>query len=192
MFNNLAKDIAFHLIKNKIVDIEKREVYVYGLEVILLNAALLIVAMGISLLFGAFMHFVTFLVVFLPLRIFAGGYHAKTSERCLILSAILYTATHVLVHFYPLLYRSIFAIVSGVIFAVVIFVFVPLVNKNNELNAEQVKRNRLIARVLLAVNVGLFAVCYWQGWVVASSVVVFLGFVCLLLVWGRVMARGDV
>lgn len=40
MFHNLAVDIAFLLIKNKIVDIQQRDVYVYGLEVILLNGSL--------------------------------------------------------------------------------------------------------------------------------------------------------
>ena len=37
MFHNLAVDIAFLLIKNKIVDIEQRDIYVYGLEVIITN-----------------------------------------------------------------------------------------------------------------------------------------------------------
>jgi accessory gene regulator B len=191
MFTNLAKDIAFLLIKNKVVDIKKRDVYVYGLEVIILNFTLLAIALGISLLSGAFMHFVMFVVVFLPLRVFAGGYHAKTSERCLVLSTLLYSATVAIVRLFPLLYESIYATSAGIIFAAVIFALAPLVSKNNELNESQVKRNRLITRVLLIVNIGLFAVCYWQGWTIASSAIVLVGFVCVLLVFGKIMGKFE-
>ena len=43
MFHNIAEDIAFLLITHKIIDINERDVYMYGPEVILLNGSLLIV-----------------------------------------------------------------------------------------------------------------------------------------------------
>ena len=76
MFDNLAEDIAFLLIKNKIVSIDEREVYVYGITVFLLNASLLLITLIMSLLFGEFIHFAAFVIFFIPLRLFAGGYHA--------------------------------------------------------------------------------------------------------------------
>ena len=89
MFRNLAEDISFLLIKNKIVEIEKREIYIYGLEVILLNGGLLITFLIISLLCGEMINFLAYLIFFLPMRLFSGGYHAETSERCFILSTII-------------------------------------------------------------------------------------------------------
>lgn len=84
MFRNLAEDIAFLLIKHKILDIEQRDIYIYGLEVILLNGGLVLMFLTISLLFGVMINFWAYLIFFLPIRIFSGGYHAKTSVpvRC--------------------------------------------------------------------------------------------------------------
>jgi len=191
MFRNLAKDITFFLVKNKIVDIEKREVYVYGLEVILLNTVLIAILMGVSLLFGAIIHFIAFLVFFFPLRIFAGGYHAKTSEKCLVLSTILYTASLVAVQLFPLLYNSVYAMAAGGVFMIIIFIFAPLVNKNNELNVKQIKRNRLITRLLLIIDLVLLGICYWQGFTVASSGIVLIGLVCVLLLLGKALTKFE-
>ena len=84
MFHNLAVDIAFLLIKNKIVDIEQRDIYVYGLEVILLNGSLLIVFLIASMLCEAMLNFWAYLILFLPIRSFSGGYHAEKSESCFV------------------------------------------------------------------------------------------------------------
>lgn len=189
MFRHLAKDIAFILIKNKIVDIEQRDVYVYGLEVFLSNASLLIIFLVISLLSSTFMHFVAFLAFFFPLRIFAGGYHAKTSEKCFALSTVMYAASLAVIRFMPLLYKSVYAMAAGIVFAVIIFIFAPLVNKNNELNGKQIKRNRIIARIILIADLVAFIACCVLDFEIASSEIVFVGIVCFLLLVGKFEAR---
>ena len=115
MFRNLAEDIAFLLIKHKIVDIEQREVYIYGLEVILLNGGLLIAFLIISLLCGGMINFWAYLIFFLPIRIFSGGYHAETSERCFILSTIMYGISVTVTKFLPILYMDFYCKFSGII-----------------------------------------------------------------------------
>lgn len=101
MFHNLAEDIVFLLIKHKIVDIGQRDIYIYGLEVILLNGGLLLVFLSMSLLCNVMINFWSYLIFFLPLRIFSGGYHAKTSERCFVLSTIMYGSTIIAAKFLP-------------------------------------------------------------------------------------------
>lgn len=185
MFHNLAVDIAFLLIVNKIVDIQQRDIYVYGLEVILLNGSLLIVFLIASLLCGAMINFWAYLIFFLPIRIFSGGYHAKSSESCFVLSTIMYGLSIAITVFFPLLYQNWKWIIAGVISILVILVLSPMVNENNPLTESQQKRNRIIVCILLAADLVVFILSYNFNWRIASNVLVFIVFDALLLLIGK-------
>ena len=188
MFHNLAVDIAFLLIKNKIVDIQQRNIYVYALEVILLNGSLLIVFLIASLLCGAMINFWAYLIFFLPIRIFSGGYHAKSSENCFVLSTIMYGLSIAITVFFPLLYQNWKWIIAGVISILVILVLSPMVNENNPLTESQQKRNRIIVCILLAADLVVFILSYNFNWRIASNVLVFIVFDALLLLIGKVIS----
>lgn len=185
MFHNLAVDIAFLLIKNKIVDIQQRDVYVYGLEVILLNGSLLLLFFITSLLCGAMTNFWAYLIFFLPLRIFSGGYHAKSSESCFVLSTIMYGLSIAITFFFPLLYQNWKWIIAGIISIIVILALSPMVNENNPLTQSQRKRNRIIVCILLAVDLVTFILCCYFNWQIASNVLIFIVFDALLLLMGK-------
>lgn len=185
MFHNLAVDIAFLLIKNKIVDIQQRDIYVYGLEVILLNGSLLIVFLITSLLCGEMINFLAYFIFFLPLRLFSGGYHAETSESCFVLSTIMYGVSIAITAFFPLLYLNWKWITAGVVSIVVILVLSPMVNENNPLTKAQQKRNRIIVCVLLAVDLVVFILSCNFNWRIASNELVFISMNALLLILGK-------
>lgn len=185
MFHNLAVDIAFLLIKNKIVDIQHRDVYVYGLEVILLNGSLLIVFLIASMLCGAMLNFWAYLIFFLPIRIFSGGYHAKSSESCFVLSTIMYGLSIAITAFFPLLYQNWKWRVVGFISVIIILIFSPMVNENNPLTKAQQKRNRTIVCVLLTADLVLFILSCNFNWRIASNEIVFVILDAILLLIGR-------
>lgn len=185
MFHNLAVDIAFLLIKNKIVDIQHREVYVYGLEVILLNGGLLVTFLIISLLCGEMMNFLAYLIFFLPMRLFSGGYHAETSERCFVLSTIMFGVSIATTKFFPLLYLNWKWIAAGVASIIIILALSPMINENNPLTKVQQKRNRIIVCILLAVDLVVFILCCNYAWNIASNELVFISINALLLIFGR-------
>lgn len=185
MFHNLAVDIAFLLIKNKIVDIKQRDVYVYGLEVILLNGSLLIVFLITSLLCREMINFWAYLIFFLPLRVFSGGYHAKSSESCFVLSTIMYGLSIAITFFFPLLYQNWKWTVAGVISIIVILALSPMVNENNPLTQSQRKRNRIIVCILLTADLVVFILCCYFNWQIASNVLIFIVFDALLLLMGK-------
>jgi len=185
MFHNLAVDIAFLLIKNKIVDIQQRDVYVYGLEVILLNGSLLLMFFITSLLCGTMINFWAYLMFFLPLRIFSGGYHAQSSESCFVLSTLMYGLSIAITIFFPLLYQKQKWIIAGIISIIVILALSPMVNENNPLTQSQRKRNRIIVSILLAADLVIFILCCYFNWQIASNVLVFVVFDALLLLIGK-------
>lgn len=185
MFHNLAVDIAFLLIKNKIVDVQERDVYVYGLEVILLNGSLLIVFLIASMLCGAMLNFWAYLIFFLPIRIFSGGYHAEKSESCFVLSTIMYGLSIAITAFFPLLYQNWKWTAAGVVSVIIILALSPMINENNPLTKAQQKRNRIIVSLLMATDLVVFILCCNFNWWIASNELVFISMNALLLILGK-------
>lgn len=186
MFHNLATDIVFLLIKNKVLDIEKRDIYVYGLEVILLNGSLLIVYLLLSLLSKEIITFFSYLMLFLPLRIFTGGYHAQNSEQCFVLSTVMYGITIAVTKFIPLLYQDWYWRITGIISVLVILLLTPLINENNPLNKIQKNRNRIVVYLLLIADFVFFILCCNFKWTIGSNVLVFVIWDALLLAIAKI------
>lgn len=90
MFRKMAEEIVFFLLCKGILDSDKREVYEYAVEVILLNGGLLCTTFLISVLLHKFREYLLFLIIFLPLRVTLGGMHLESSLLCMIWSNILY------------------------------------------------------------------------------------------------------
>lgn len=85
----LSHKIGDDLVRSGVVKAEDAEVYIYGINQILayvLNASSSLI---IGLIFGVTFEIIIFMAAYIPLRSFAGGYHAKTPLRCYIFSVIM-------------------------------------------------------------------------------------------------------
>lgn len=191
MFRYLAEDIAFLLIKNKIVDIEKREECVFGVEVLLLNLTNILTALIISLISNTMLHFAAFMLIFVPLRIFTGGCHAKTSERCYLITTAVYALSVFSVKQLPDLYSYIPATITLVVLIVQILLSAPVENKNNPLNSEAQKRNRLISIVLTAFDSLIFVILYLLSNTAATSVMIFIAVDSILMLIGLMKNKSE-
>ena len=84
-----AEKVTTELVKSQKIKLEDQELYRYGIEqgiLILLNV---LTALAIGLIFHCLFYVVIFSVAFVPLRSYAGGFHAKTFSRCYILSVLM-------------------------------------------------------------------------------------------------------
>ena len=84
-----ADKVTTELVKSQKIKLEDQELYRYGIEqgiLILLNV---LTALAIGLIFHCLFYVVIFSVAFVPLRSYAGGFHAKTFSRCYILSVLM-------------------------------------------------------------------------------------------------------
>lgn len=90
MFEWMAEGIVTYLIQKKKLDIETRDEYEYGVEVILLNFVALFGCLLVSIGMKQWIEYGLFLVFFIPVRTKLGGVHLKKSEACMITSIVLY------------------------------------------------------------------------------------------------------
>lgn len=81
MFRMIAEEIVFFLIQKGVLDNEKREIYEYAVEVILLNGSLLCTTLIISIAMKKTICYIFFLLFFVPLRITLGGMLYMSTEN---------------------------------------------------------------------------------------------------------------
>ena len=89
MFERTAIKISCWMVRNKIIESDRIMVVKWGIRSILDT----IFNIMTFLIIGLFMRMVTEIIVFtlgyIPLRSYAGGYHAKTPLRCWIISNLI-------------------------------------------------------------------------------------------------------
>lgn len=177
MKNCLSKKIVNSLVENKIVNFEDKQLYEYGLHqgvVMILN---IITTIGIGIIFGMIWQSILFMIVYIPLRIYSGGYHSKTQTRCYIFSIGL---TIVALLLMKMIYWTNFLCISTtVISAMIILVLAPVEDSNKPLDTIELKvyKERTIMILIFDVYVlfifillGLFeiSVCISVGLLVLS------------------------
>lgn len=189
MFRNLAEDIAYLLIKNKIVDIERRDIYVFGIEVLLLNSLNILTALVVSIVTGTKLHFLAFIFVFIPLRIFSGGYHAKTSEACYLITTVTYVLSVLCVKRFPDIYSSIPGLIALSVLIVPMILLAPIEHRNNPLSTYERKRNRLISIVLIVFDSLVFIAMFLLSTSAATSVLIFIAINSIIMLIGSLANR---
>ena len=174
MFKNIAEDIVFYLSRKKILNQDNREIYVYAFEVVLLNFILLMILFTISLFRGQHLFFACYLYFFVPLRVFTGGYHAKKSEICFVMSVASYILAMILVNTNALLFNNAKMIFITAILMLLMFLYSPIENINHPLDKVRKKRNRIIARVIVLIDFALLIVFYINKMAITTYEIIFV------------------
>lgn len=85
--------ITDSLIDNGVINLEDKDIYVYGFKqgiLMLLNVAVIMI---IGSVLGMVWQSIIFILVYVLMRTYAGGYHATTQLRCFLISIIIVTST---------------------------------------------------------------------------------------------------
>lgn len=182
MFRYLAENITYILIKHNIVDTENREVYCYGLETLLLNISLIVFFSLISILLNELIFLLGFMLFFIPVRIFAGGFHAEKSIVCFVLSLLLFTLSLLIFKYQPNIHKNILAVLLCLISVILILILAPFKNKNHTLSERQYKRNKIILSIIMALDFVAFYILISFDLSLASSemICIFLNALALL------------
>ena len=77
------------LVCSSVVNEEDAEIYIYGINQILVCVLNVSSALIIGWIFGVVLEIAVFMAAYISQRLFAGGYDAKTPLRCYIFSVIM-------------------------------------------------------------------------------------------------------
>ena len=150
-FGRLSRKIGDNLVESNIINAEDAEIYIYGINQILVSILNVSSALIIWLIFGVFFEIAVFMAAYIPLRTFAGGYHAKTPLSCYVFSVIMLIVVSI-----GMKYLSIEEWIYYVILAAaasVVLILAPVEDRNKPLDEIEHKvykrRTILIAAVEL-------------------------------------------
>lgn len=112
---------------------EKEEIIRYGLDRIKSTCTMTLVTLLMGCIFQVFFQSIVFLVCFIVLRKYAGGYHADTQNRCYVIStAIIAVALLAIRYMSDGSDNKIFILLQSVNF-ILLYFLVPVDNKNHRL-----------------------------------------------------------
>ena len=156
---NLSHNLSGMLVQNNIISADRAEQCQYGLELMLSSVVEILFVIVLSAFYGNFVQTLVFFVGFIPLRIYAGGYHADTRLRCFLILVAIYILFTVLLHILPVeIYQYI--IYGATIFTIIIaFIMAPLVHDRKTMNDKEIKTFRKIALYICFCEATLTVLC---------------------------------
>ncbi|HKM03334.1 MAG TPA: accessory gene regulator B family protein [Lachnospiraceae bacterium] len=160
MINRISNYIADKLILNSIISKQDKNVYKYGLETLIVIGFNILSVFIIGYIFGMLVECIVFLIVLIPLRSFAGGYHTSNYTKCFIFSFFVLGVAIESIKLGVLRYHHIILILL-VFSCVIIWLFAPLPDANKEMSNEELTKNKFKTKVILGLECLIF-IATWQ------------------------------
>lgn len=168
-----SERITETLAENDVLSAEDKPLYVYGLHQLWITLLNLATAVAIGFLAGMLWEGLLFLAVYISLRKFAGGYHAKTELHCYVLSTILLCVALSAIYSIDYIQMGNAALLAIFFTASIVIVLIaPVGNPSKPLDSiEQVVYQKR-SRIVLASHWGLFLVTLAIGKAEVAAVIV--------------------
>lgn len=193
MISEISKKISLFLCRKSIIKHDDIEIYEYGFETICSTVLGLVITLAIGLIFRMFLLSIAYYIMFVAIRQFTGGYHAKSYFRCnltfSIVTIFVFSLTKMAV------YSKMYTVPNHILFLflsfIVVFHFAPIENENKPLDQKQKKRNKKIA-IALTLVVSLLSCAVYVFSVQTSALLAFTQLaIAVLIVITRIGKGGK-
>lgn len=184
MFARTAETLTKKLKENNTITAEQYEICRYGFQqglTIILNA---VTTIAIGVVFDELWQAVLFMAAYAPLRSYAGGYHAKTAERCYVYSILLMIAVLLAIKYVAL--PNFICIITLLISCTVIAVLAPVEDSNKPLDSLEQVVYRKTTLMITAIEIIMFFISLTLGWKeMALCIVWVLAVMAVMLLGGK-------
>lgn len=160
MISKLSNYLTEKLLSNGTIGDEDKELYIYGLFMLLSQFMFFIIACIFSLVLNCIIESIIFYIAFQFIRRYAGGYHASTETRCEILSTLSILACIVVIKLSKTYDFQTVLLLITILSAVCIFVFCPLDTPEKPLSDKEFKYFRKVSWIILFVIIIAIIVSY--------------------------------
>ena len=171
MIEKLSKAIVEQWVKYKIIEPENKASYHFGVQLLISTIINFLLAILISIFLVAPTYWVAFLLGFIPLRLSAGGYHARTHSLCIICFC---TAFGILGVLSKLIFASIYMFFTASLSFLIIWRMSPVSAPNKVLTEKQRDRNRAIS-ITLAVFNWILMFIMLRCFTISRNIIFYLG-----------------
>ena len=181
----MLKEFTDKLVKDEIIGPEDKALYLFGFKQALHHLITILSVFLLSFIFDAFWIALFFLLFYTPMRVFAGGFHAKTPTRCYIVNNLMLIGIFLASDYFawgikPLLIITIAS-------AVVILGLAPVEDKNKPLDVYEVKVYRRRTGVIVAAELLLFAIgLIYEVKLLSTAICLAVLLLAVMLVLGKI------
>ena len=154
----LAIKFVNRLISSSIIEKEDAEIYIYGFKEMVFVALNLITTIFIGLIFNKIFEVILFMITYIPIRVYAGGYHARTKLRCYIFSVLMLISVCYILKLY-LLKDYLLIVILAIISSSIVLYLAPVEDENKLLDEIEIKvytkrtiRNLVITLIALCIT----------------------------------------
>lgn len=183
----MIKHVVSQAVKLGVISSENREIYEYGLSNLLYSTIVWSIFLILSILFKLLPSAIFFLIIHIPLRIYAGGLHFSTRFRCFISSLFIFA----IVLYLPMNYAAsdICRVINFLMIPcfLIVWLFSPVEDSRKPLNSSELSHHRKNSRLICMCSIILYLAFYFLS---AFSVSYFIGtgiiVVTFQLLFGRI------
>lgn len=137
MIKNFAKHLVSWQIRKGYLYVEKEGLYTYAYELLIGQVVNLLIACFLAFVFHAYVTVLVYLLVFIPLRSYAGGHHADTYFICSIISACFICAVCAAVKMIPLQHILQVNLLGAFVSGGLLFFLAPVEDYNKPLDIKE-------------------------------------------------------
>lgn len=160
MLDTCVNKIASFLLRNNAISKDEVELHIYGIQKVIGILLTVTITMIFSIIIGKVLATVIFLIFFVGIRSYTGGYHAKTQMRCLLYFQMLYLVTMLL--FQPAIQSlpSFAKLGAALTASIILIIFAPVNHPGLCLTPSEIRRSKKNIAVALAVIFIALALMY--------------------------------
>ena len=126
----ISENVSSILNISGVITKDEAELCKYGLDSFIATFIEIATILILSIALNNFVETVLLFLTFIPLRVYAGGYHADTRLTCFIVSLVVYCVFTVLLKVIPIKLHYLFILIDIVTNLLLVILFAPIVHKN--------------------------------------------------------------
>lgn len=188
MLDKLCRKISNRFVAMGIIPEEDEALYLYGLQQGLTSLFYIILTILLGIFFGIVWHNILFLLFFMPIRIYGGGFHARTPKNCFFLSCAMILAISLILKYISLpayLFAAIIAMTG-----ILIFMLAPVSDANKPFTAKERQHFKKKTRFFLFLELAIGAIALAAALpLLYTGIAVSLGTLSVMLILGILKNR---
>ncbi len=181
MIQQIASSVSARWISKNIISEEYREVYQYGLELMISSLIGILLISIVGIIFFSIVDSLIFIIVFCLVRSRSGGYHADSYLKCNITTLTAFTASALIAYNVPISELS-FVLVAIIGF-IILSVLSPIENEHKPIDKEDRPKHKILSIILFAgfaiLSFLLFELYSVKSKMIISTLTLILAFVLI-------------
>lgn len=153
----IAEALTDYVIQKGMVKEEDRELYEYGFTMTIEEGLFVLFCLFVSLYLHMLMEGILFILIFAPLRSYAGGLHLDKFHSCFILSCLTFSGILLIVRYIHI--SMLFSFIALFILEAAVYALYPVENINREVDNEENRYFKKKLKIYLAVDLLLAVIC---------------------------------